>query len=395
MWGQAAPDAGTLCANIANPIGFDARLVTALGIGRYVSSLLPGLAARLGERLTVVARSPDLALVRTLVGRDVSLIVGDASPYRLAEQTALLLQLRRQHLALLHFPHYNLPLGYPGPFVVTVHDLFSLQFPEIHSGRLPRAVNHLLIRTAVARAQAIITPSRATAAAVAARFPRAARKVVTIAEAADPRFNPVRNPSAEAAWQAHFGIRPPYILYLGQWKAYKNVMALLDAFRTVLGDEPQLQLVLGGRDARHPEIPRAAAGFPAGRVIMPGRLPDDAVADLYRGAAAVVVPSRAEGFGLPVIEALASGTRVVCSDIPVLREIADGVAVFCDPGSPASLAQGILTAVRPDPTDRRRELGLARAGAFSWERAAEETVAVYERVLGLVRVPLKEDASGG
>ncbi|TME81099.1 MAG: glycosyltransferase family 4 protein [Chloroflexi bacterium] len=160
-------------------IGFDARLIGALGIGRYISGLLPQLAQLLGDRLTVLANRQDAALVRALIGGSSHLLTVNAQPYRLAEQSVLPLTLLRADLALVHFPHYNLPLIKPGHFVVTVHDLFPFQFPEIHSGPLPRSVNQMLMRNAVRRASRVITPSRATALAVKQSFPRSADRVVS------------------------------------------------------------------------------------------------------------------------------------------------------------------------------------------------------------------------
>ncbi|HYM96415.1 MAG TPA: hypothetical protein VET26_03860 [Candidatus Sulfotelmatobacter sp.] len=138
---------------MSDRVGFDGRLIGALGIGRYISGLLPPLADLLGDRLTLFAQSRDAALVRSLIGSRPTLQLVDAAPYRLAEQTTLIAQLRRQRLGLVHFPHYNLPLFYPGPFVATIHDLFPFDYPEIHSGALPRTVNHLLLRNAVRRAR--------------------------------------------------------------------------------------------------------------------------------------------------------------------------------------------------------------------------------------------------
>jgi glycosyltransferase involved in cell wall biosynthesis len=362
-------------------IGFDARLISSFGIGRYIGGLLPPLAEILGDRLVVIGRRAEVALLRALTDGRARLIVCDAAPYRQAEQSALLLTLLSARLPLVHFPHYNLPLGYPRRFVVTIHDLFSFRFPEIHSGRLPRAVNRTLIRGAVRRATAIITPSRATADEVSARFPGSAAKITAIGEAADERFTPVRNPTAEASWHRYLGIRPPYFLYLGQWKTYKNVPLLIEAFAEVNAQHPGTQLVIAGQDTRHPEIPAAAARLPPGAVLLPGRLPEDAIPDLYRSATAVVVPSRAEGFGLPVLEAMACGVTVICSDIPVLRELADGVAIFCDPSSPASFAAAMVAALDRGPDSDAIGRGLARAGTYQWKRAAEATVAIYERVL--------------
>jgi glycosyltransferase involved in cell wall biosynthesis len=343
--------------------------------------LLPPLSETLDGRLTILATPQDRAPVRAEVGPAPQIVVAGAAPYRLQEQTALLAQITRHQLPLVHFPHYNLPVAYRGRFVVTIHDLFSFQYPEIHSGGLPRFVNQVLIKSAVRQAAAIITPSNATAAELLSRFPAAEGRIYPIAEAADPRFGPERDRRAEATWQDLFGIRPPYLLSLGQWKAYKNLPLLIEAFGQVLKQYPQAQLVIAGQDPRHPEIPAAARTLPEGAVVFPGRLPDDAIADLYRGAAAVVLPSRAEGFGLPVIEAMACGTRVVCSDLPVLREVAADVPIYCDPTDPSSFAQGMLTALTPPAGDRRPEQGIARARLFSWRRAADQTIEVYERAL--------------
>jgi len=362
-------------------VGFDARLIGGLGIGRYIRGLLPPLAGTLDGRLTILTTPQDRAPVRAEVGATPRIVVAGAAPYRLQEQTALLAQLTRHQLPLVHFPHYNLPVAYGGRFVVTIHDLFSFQFPEIHSGGLPRFVNQVLLKNAVRRAAAIITPSRATATELLSRFPAAEGRIYPIAEAADPRFTPQRDRKAEATWHELFRIRPPYLLSLGQWKAYKNLPLLIEAFGLVLRQHPQARLVIAGHDPRHPEVPAAATTLPAGSVVFPGRLPDDAIADLYRGSAAVVLPSRAEGFGLPVIEAMACGTRVVCSDLPVLREVAGDVPIYCDPTDPASFAQGMLTALTPPAGDRRPELGIARAKLFSWRRAADQTIELYERVM--------------
>jgi alpha-1,3-rhamnosyl/mannosyltransferase len=367
----------------ARGIGFDARLIGALGIGRYISGLLPQLARLLGERLTVVANRQDAAIVRALIGGSSHLMTVNARPYRLAEQSLLPFSLMRADLALIHFPHYNLPLIKPGHFVVTVHDLFPFQFPEIHSGPLPRGVNQMLMRNAVRRAERIITPSRATALAVKQSFPRSADRVLAIPEAADDRFSSARNPEAEAAWQMRLGIRPPYVFYLGQWKAYKNLPVLLEAFARVRRTHPGCQLVIAGDDPRHPEVRQQAAALPEGSVVLPGRLPESAVPELYRGAALVVLPSRAEGFGLPVIEAMACGVPVICSDLPVLREIAEGVAVFCDPNDPVAFANAIGAVLDTPGLGGRRQLGIERARSFTWERAAQQTVEAYELALGV------------
>jgi glycosyltransferase involved in cell wall biosynthesis len=171
---------------------------------------------------------------------------------------------------------------------------------------------------------------------------------------------------------------------------------LLQAFTMVLEIHPKAQLVIAGDDPRHPEVREAAAGLPEESVVLPGRLPESAVPDLYRGAAMVVLPSKAEGFGLPVIEAMACGVPVICSDLPVLRELADGVAVFCDPNDPAAFARAMAQTLDAPSTTRMRQ-GVERAQAFTWERSARETVAAYEAALGvrLVSAALEEYPGAG
>jgi glycosyltransferase involved in cell wall biosynthesis len=376
-------------------IGFDARLIGALGIGRYIGGLLPALAGILGRRLTVIIQRQDAALARGLVGGSARLISVNAPPYRLAEQTLLPGLLARAQVGLMHFPHYNLPILYRRPFVVTIHDLFPFDFPEIHSGPLPRAVNQLLMRNAVHGASRIIAPSKATATALAGHFPRSSPRIHVIPEAADERFDPIRNSEAEAAWHKRLGIRRPYVFYLGQWKAYKNLPLLIRAFSILRQTHPDVQLVVAGDDPRHPEVRRAAAGLPPGSVAFPGRLPDAAVPDLYRGAAMVILPSHAEGFGLPVIEAMASAVPVICSDLPVLREVADGIAIFCSPDDALGFARAMAEVLDNPPSGSQRDRGPERAHRFSWEAAAERTVAVYEAVLEnrLVGSALEEDAN--
>jgi glycosyltransferase involved in cell wall biosynthesis len=157
---------------------------------------------------------------------------------------------------------------------------------------------------------------------------------------------------------------------------------LLDAFKLVLATHPDAQLVIAGDDPRHPEVRQLAAALPEGSVVLPGRLPESAVPDLYRGAAVVVLPSKAEGFGLPVIEAMACGVPVICSDLPVLHELADGVATFCDPNDPAAFARAIAHILDAPSTSRERQLGIERAQRFTWERSARQTVEAYESALG-------------
>jgi glycosyltransferase involved in cell wall biosynthesis len=364
-------------------VGFDARLLGATGIGRYIEGLLPELVRQgpdfnwvvFGRSATaehIQERCPGARFVRS-----------DAAVYRVAEQVWLPWAFRRAHLDLLHAPHYNLPLLYRGRAIVTIHDLIPLAYPDIHSGWLPRQYNRVLIRAAVRQADAIITPSQSTAEDLKRRL-RPRCPVYSIPEGVAPHWfvngeTPPDLPKVQA-----LGVVSPYFLYVGQWKPYRNIPLALRALVGVRRRVPAAELVVAGRrDPRYPEIPALADHLGLGDAVkFVGAVPDDMLRALYRHAAALVVPSYQEGFGLPVLEAMASGTPVICSDIPALRETAGGAAALCAPDDEAGFVRELVRALDPSERARRALAGRRQAAAFSWPAAAHRTLEVYRHVLG-------------
>ncbi len=363
-------------------LGVDARMLSATGIGRYLEGLLPELVGQApGFEWVVFARRCDLEQIRALAPAAQPRVV-DVAYYRLGEQTNLWWHYRNARLDLLHAPHYNQPLTYRGRTVLTIHDLIPLEFPAIHSGWLPRAYHRRLIGAAVARARAIITPSRASAAALQHRL-RPRCPVVPIAEGVSARWF-ASNPAPEdpAALQA-LGVAAPYFLYVGQWQVHRNVPTVIRALARVRVQAPSVQLVLAGRpDPRRAELPRLVEELQLDESVrFLGAVTDPTLALLYRNAAAVLLPSLQEGFGLPVLEAMASGAPVICSDIPVLRETAGDAAIRCSPLDAASFADAMLRILDPGVRARQVALGKRHAAAFQWAAAASETLAVYREAL--------------
>jgi glycosyltransferase involved in cell wall biosynthesis len=272
---------------------------------------------------------------------------------------------------LLHAPNCFLPLLRPCPGVVTVHDLAFETHPDDFSPRTGWKYR-TFTRRAMGSAEAVICVSQATADDVLERY------------AADPaRIHVVPNgPSLPrfAGSAASGGADPPYLLAIGDLRAKKNLERLADAWR--LSGVPHRLVVVGaGGAARDPATVegRLAAGLRARGVELPGYLPDAELDRLLSGADLLVHPSLFEGFGLVVLEAMARGVPVACSDVPSLRETAGGAAELFDPRDVEDIARGITDALA-----RRGVLGpkgLARAAGFSWDRAAAETVAVYRSVL--------------
>lgn len=254
------------------------------------------------------------------------------------------------------------------PLVATVHDLAAIERPDLHPGR---AVAQQRARLAgLGRARVVLADSGATAKALVARGVEAER-IVVVPLGVSPLPPPVAAPVAR-----------PFLLAVGELAARKNLDCLLVAFAAArLGS---VRLALAGPDGGQRDR-LAALGRRLGlgrRLVMLGRVADDVLAGLYQDAVALCLPSLAEGFGLPVLEAMAAGLAVVASDLEVVREVAGEAALLVAPGDPSALADG-LARVAGDEALRCRlaRAGPRRASAFTWDETARATVQAYHRAL--------------
>ncbi|MEZ5102787.1 MAG: glycosyltransferase family 1 protein [Thermoleophilia bacterium] len=271
--------------------------------------------------------------------------------------------------ALAHF-QYAVPLGYRGRAAITVHDL-SFERGRALMPLRDRLVFRRAVRRSVRRADAILTVSEFSRRELVDRYGLAPDRIAVTPNGVDPAFR-AGGPRVERA--------RPYVLVVGALHPRKDPLTAVEAFALV--DEPGLDLVLAGPDKGLEGAVRQAIqrhGL-AGRVELAGHVDKEMLAALYRGAACLAFPSRYEGFGLPVLEAMACGTPVVASAAPAIPEVAGDAAILVPPGDPVALAGGIERAL----ADRERlvELGRARAAAFTWRETARLTLAVYRRLLG-------------
>jgi glycosyltransferase involved in cell wall biosynthesis len=313
----------------------------------YVQNLLrelPGVAPDL--ELAAVTRRPELVPP----GIEPIELPARLSEARMAYSLPRLL--KRLEPQLAHF-QYFLPLGWRGRSVVTVHDL-SFEGPGSTMGRPDRTAFRALVPRAVRRTDHVLTVSERTKRDILARYGVAGTKVTVTPNGVDPAFAP---------GNGHDG----YVLFVGAIQERKDPFSALVAAKAV-----DLPLVMAG-----PEKDAALASrLRAGGADLRGYVSKEALAGLYRGAALLVLPSRFEGFGLPVVEAMACGTPVVAADEPALREVGGDAAIYAEHGDFAAAAVSALA-----QHARLSAAGIERAKSFSWTETARRTAEVYRRVL--------------
>jgi glycosyltransferase involved in cell wall biosynthesis len=259
------------------------------------------------------------------------------------------------------------------PLVVTVHDVAFLHDPSHFTARGNAWFRRALERTR-RHAAAVVVPSESTAEDCrAAGLPDGLLHVVPHGSRPVPRTS-----EQVAAFRDRHSVTRPYVLWCGTIEPRKNLPVLLRAFAQVAARRPDLDLVLVGPDGWG-AVPEHPSGLPRDRVRVLGRLSRDDLHSAYAGAAAFVFPSLREGFGLPVLEAMQHGLPVVTSAGTACAEVAGDAARLVDPRSVDGLAEALVEVTGPAAAELSRR-SAERATAFSWERAAEQTLAVYRTV---------------
>jgi len=363
-------------------IGIDGRYIADHfpGIGRYVYNLVKALSRVAPDDELVVATHPGLPNSRYDLGElvtapNVQLELLGAQARSAAEQVRWPLAARRWSLDILHSPYFYKPLVLPCPSLVTIYDLIPLVFPQGFTA-WQRLSFRLMVGAALRTSRAAVAISGATRDDLRKHFDLQGDRVWVTPLAADTAFHP--RPATEIATVCdRYGLPERYLLYFGINKPHKNLQRLVQAYAR-LGDAPPL--VLAGReDPRYPQARAQAEALGLGRrVLFLGEIAEADLPALYSGGVLFVFPSLYEGFGLPVLEAMACGTPVVCSNRSSLPEVVGNAAVTFDPLSVDDMANAIGRVLADaDLRAELRERGRAQAARFTWERTARETLKAY------------------
>jgi len=363
-------------------VAIDARALMGAptGIGTYTRSIARALAARQGIAVGLFAPralpEPPPGGVSAHAGPDLPGLVWTqaAFPRRASAWGADVL------LAALTIA----PVLTRLPVVSVVHDLTPVTHPGWHAARTLAGFRPFWGRT-VARAARFVCVSQTTAEELARLYPGAARRIRVAPNGVDREFTPGTDERAREATRERFAAGRPFVLYLGTLEPRKNVPALVEACERLWRenpDRPDLVLAGGIGWKAGPILARIERSDFRQRIHLAGYAPRPTALDLYRAAEAFVYPSFAEGFGLPLAEAMACGAPCVASTAEALREVGGEAALYAPASDPAALARAIATALEDPATRARlRSSGPPRAALFTWEGAASATAAALEEAL--------------
>ncbi len=364
-------------------IGIDGRMYgpEQTGIGTYIQELTRNIFA-IDKKNRYVLFLLDPAYTHYIAPPNVKKVRVVSPWYSWREQYRLPLEFLRERVDLMHFPHFNAPLLWPGKMVVTIHDLTPRFFPGHKMDSSLRKFGFRTVFSGVLRkASRVIAVSHATKDDILRYHAVREAKIEVIHEG----VKPLMMQENQNDIRTKYGITKPFLFYVGVWRGHKNLVGLVRAFhilRTRYGLD--ISLVLGG--AEDPHFSEVRATWESlnleKEIIRPGFIPEGELTRFYQAASLLVIPSFREGFGFIGLEAASLGTPVAASYIPALREVLGRAAVYFDPQDPDDMARKMWCVLRHVPL--REECiasGFERVKRYSWESCARETLRVYEEVL--------------
>ncbi|MCS7025552.1 MAG: glycosyltransferase family 4 protein [Bryobacteraceae bacterium] len=387
---------------MAFSIALDARHVRDFGVGTYIRNLVQAL-AKIDDKnhYTLITYRRDASLLAGLPS-NFRILHYEINDTEFRDNFAFPMFLKRLRVDLHHMPLPNIPLLMPKPYVVTVHDVSRLLFEQVSGWR--NDLHRYQLRRGLMRAERIFAVSEATRLDVESLLNIPPDHVTVIPNAPDPRFfehsPPADSRAAGPDIVEHekrrilerYQITYPFLLYAGTIRPQKNIPRLVEAFAVLRGElenhpiyKDLRLIIIGDEISRFPDVRRTVVQTRTGNAVrFLGFVPFDTLRVFYETAEAFVFPSLYEGFGLPPLEAMASGTPVVTSNVSSLPEVTGDAAVVVNPENVFDIARG-MKEVLLDENLRSRlvKAGLEQARRFSWERTAKQVLRAYEECLGV------------
>ncbi len=368
-------------------IGIDARLLDESGVGRYIRNLLNQLGKLDHENeYFIFLLKKDFDSLRSLSQYSNFQKVETNIPwYTLKEQTQFPKILNKYNLDLVHFPHFNVPINYKRKYIVTIHDLihqhFAMQRASTH-GRLIYKFKQLgykfIFSKALKNSDKILTPSEFVKKQLIKEWKVKSEKIVVTPEGVEQdlvNLSKKINQEKTGKILQKFNIQPPFLFYVGNAHPHKNVEGLIEAFLKLRQSYQYIQLVLSGKD--HYFWQKIKQKNINSNIIYTGFINDEELAALYKSTVCYVVPSFEEGFGIPLLEAMALGCPIASSNKGSLPEVGGDACEYFDPGDSKDMANAIMRVIN-DKKLRGRLVanGSRRVRQFSWEKLARQTLDV-------------------
>lgn len=367
-------------------IGIDARLWNETGVGRYIRNLVENLLEidTANEYVLFVDQKTALELKsqNKIARKNVKIIETNIRWHTLEEQELFPKVLEKENVDLVHFPYFSVPIFYKGPYVITIHDLIIHHYPTGKASTLPSLVYWIkllgykyVIKKAAQHSQKVITVSEATKKEIEKHLHVPGEKITVTYEGVENGAK-FKTQSSKFEFKDH-----KYFLYVGNAYPHKNLDRLVEAFGLVCEEDPEVKLILVGKDDyfyRRLKDTVSKLGI-SQNIIFAGFVTDEELQGYYQHAKAIIMPSLMEGFGLPGLEAMRLGCPVLASDIPSLKEIYQDAALYFDPLAVDSMH----ATIRKVLTERKSvdlyiEKGKKRVLFFSWKKMTEQTLKIYE-----------------
>lgn len=363
-------------------IGIDGRLWNETGVGRYIRNLVWELEKLDLKNHYVLFVKKGFKIQDLGFKNDHWKVVEtDIHWHSVEEQVTFPQVLNKENLDLMHFPYFSLPIFYTRPFVVTIHDLIINHFPTGKASTLPYPFYRLkrigydfVINHAIRISKKIIVPLNAVKDDVRQMFDVQEDKIVVTYEGSSN----LKSQSSNVKFKNYF-------LYVGNAYPHKNIERLIDAFVLFKKENPDVKLVLVGKDdyfyhRLHEKVEKRNLDS----IVFKHNVSDEELFALYANALAFVSPSLMEGFGLPPLEAMKSDCPVLVSDIPSFREVCLDAAYYFDPGDTTAIKEQLDFVYHLDPKTREEYIakGQERVKAFSWKKMAEQTLEIYNQQTG-------------